>query len=135
MCQSLSWTEFLLLLPKIEAIHRETQSGSFQAATKAVQEGFFAFTQTFLSNIVTGSSVESNLAAGTIAGGLSFLREIFGRLIKSRDHRIWAQLLPEKPSLSVYGSPLLLKQQEGVGWEIDKYPSMKINVSRGVYKN
>lgn len=124
-----------ILLPKVEAIHREIQSSLFQRATNAVQEGFFAFTQTFLSNVPTGLDVERDLAASAISGGLAFLRETFKRVSKSRDHRIWAQLLPQKPSLSIYGPPLTLKHQEGVKWDIDDKPSMQLKVSAGVIKS
>jgi hypothetical protein len=123
-----------ILLPKITAIHRETESSRFKAATNAAREGFFTFTQTFLSNVPTGLNIEANLVAGGIAGGLSFLREVYSEIMKARGHRIWAKLLPENPSLSTYGSPLTLKQRGEGGWEIDDKPSMRVRVSRGIYK-
>jgi len=124
-----------ILLPKLEAIYRETQSSSFKTATKAIQEGFITFTQSFLGKLATGADIESHLRASAVAGGLSFLRHIFKGISKSRDHRVWAQLLPEKPSLSAYYQPpLTLKRQGNNGWEIDEQPSMKVRVARGIVK-
>jgi len=122
-----------ILLPKVEAIYREIQSSRFRAATKSLEEGTFVFVQAFLGNLTTGVDIESSLISSTVVGGLSFLQEMFRRILK-RDHRIWAHLLPEKPSLSVYYRPPLLKQNGSVGWEIDEQPSMRIKVARGLHK-
>ena len=123
-----------LLLPKVEAVHREVQSSVFKTATKALVEGFLVSGQSFLSRLPTGMDPGVNLEASFITGGLSFLRKMYEGIVKSQDHRIWAQLLPEKPSLSVYGPPLTLRQKGAVGWEIDKRPSVKVKVAMGVIK-
>jgi hypothetical protein len=125
-----------ILLPKAEAIRREIASRGFRAATKALKKGTFVFGLTFLPYVVApDTDVNRGLIPSGIAAGLSVLREMYQAITRSRDHRIWAQLLPEKPSLSLYGSPLILKQGGQVaGWKIGEQPSMTITISKGVFK-
>jgi len=124
-----------ILLPKVEAICRETQANPFKSATKSIVEGFFTFVQVYVANYALGAPPQSNLAASTFAGVFTLLRQMGERIAKSRDHRIWAQLLPEKPALTTYyQGPLSLKQEGAVNWEIDDQPSLKISISKAVLK-
>ncbi len=123
-----------ILLPKIDAINQEIKSSTFKKVTGAVVEGAFAFGQTFLSNVPAGLDTNINVKAGVVSGGLAFARKLLERIWASRDHRIWAQLLPDQPSPSIYGSPLVLKEQGSSRWDIDEAPSMSVKVSKGLIK-
>jgi hypothetical protein len=123
-----------ILRPKVNAIYKETKSSTFKRVTGAVEEGAFTFIQTFLGNIPTGLDIDMNTRASAISGGLSFVRQLIKNIWAKRDHRIWAQLLPQNPTNSIYGSPLMLKSEGSSGWEIDKNPSMNIKVAKGILK-
>jgi hypothetical protein len=124
-----------ILLPKVEAIFRDIKSSEFKRITGAIVEGTFTFLQTFLVNTPTGLDTKINAGVSIVGGGLSFVRELIKSIWTKKDHRIWAQLLPEKPTTSIYGSPLMLKQAGSSSWEIDENPSMSIKVSKGIIKN
>ena len=124
-----------ILLPKVQAVQKEIQSSKFRLATNAIQEGFFTLAQSFIVNITTGMDIETNIQSSAAITGLTVMQEIFKSITKSGDYRIWAQLLPEKLSLSsYYRHPLTPKQDGTVSWEIDDLPSNNVKVSRGVYK-
>ncbi len=124
-----------ILIPKIETIYREISSEPFQRFTKARQEGVFGFAQTFITSFVTSWDFETSLLRGTVGGSLGFLRRMFMKTSQSKDSRIWTQLIPDNPTLSMYGSPLTLKRREGPRWDIDERPSMTIKVSAGIWKS
>lgn len=123
-----------ILRPKVEAILKETKSSTFKSITGAVEEGFFTFLQTFLTNVPTGLDNDINAKASAISGGLSFVRELIKNIMQKRDHRIWAQLLPEPYTTAIYGSPLTLKNEGNSGWEIDPEPSMSVKIAKGLIK-
>jgi hypothetical protein len=123
-----------ILQPRVKAILRETRSNTFRNVTGAVEEGAFTFFQTFLGNAPTGLSAEVNTKVSAISGGLSFARKLIKDIWEKRDHRLWTQLLPQNPTPSIYGLPLMLKQQENVGWSIDEKPSLSVTVSKGILK-
>jgi len=123
-----------ILQPKVEAILKETKSSTFKSITGAVEEGFFTFLQTFLTNAPTGLGNDINAKASAISGGLSFVRELIKNTMQKRDHRIWAQLLPEPYTTAIYGSPLTLKNEGNSGWEIDPEPSMSVKIAKGLIK-
>ena len=124
-----------ILLPKVDAIYKEINSSLFKRMTRATVEGTFTFLQTFLGNVPTGLDVDANTRASIISGGLSFLRELIKGFERKQDHRIWAQLLPDKPNISIYGSPLTLKHEGDTNWDIDDKPSMEIKISKGIIKS
>jgi hypothetical protein len=123
-----------ILLPKIEAIQDEVKSSGFMKATNAVLEGVFTFAQTFLGNIPTGLDTEKNIIASSLTGSASLLRQIFTRATKSPDRRIWMELIPEKPTLELFGPHFTLQKTENSGWEIDDQSSMKVTISKGILK-
>ena len=123
-----------ILLPKVDAIYRETKSSTFKKITGAVEEGTFTFLQTFLGNAPTGLDIDVNAKVSAMSGGLSFVRELIKSIWTKRDHRIWAQLLPENPTTSIYGSPLMLKHVGDSWWEIDESPSMNVKIAKGIIK-
>jgi hypothetical protein len=133
---SVTHLEHDILLPKVEAIYEQSKSSTFERLTNASLEGIFSFTQTFLSNMPSGLDTEGNIKAGVISSGIAFLRALLTNPSRSKDFRIWAQLLPEKPELSLYGSPMTLRRQPGVPkWDIDEKPSMSVKVSAGIFKS
>jgi len=125
-----------ILLPKIRAIHQEVKSSRFQKLTKVLPEGLMTFAQTFLVNLASGIEPKKNLMTSGITGLVTPLIELIRDRAQPSENRIWIRLLPEKPSLPVYGSPLTLKKNTGDGqeWEIDSHTSHKIRVSSGVIK-
>jgi hypothetical protein len=124
-----------ILQPKVEAIVKETKSSTFKSITGAVEEGFFTFLQTFLTNAPTGLDNDINVTASGISGGLSFMRELIKSIMQKRDRRIWAQLLPEPYTTAIYGSPLTLKAEGNSGWNIAPEPSMSVTLSKGLIKS
>lgn len=132
--KNVSQIENDILLPKISAINEEVRTSTFQRITNAVLEGVFSFAQTFMGNLPTGIDPETNLKSSIGSGSITVIRELLKRTSYSKDYRIWAQLIPDKPTLSLYGSPLVLKQQSGTRWEIDDRPSMNVKMSAGIVK-
>lgn len=126
-----------ILLPKVEAIYQEVQSNKFK---DALQEGFTTFAQTFVGNFLSGTSIETALSASGISGVAGVISSVLGKIIKkhteSSERRIWIQLLPEKPTIPIYGSSVTLRQITGdtSNWDIEQYPSQKIKVSSGILK-
>ncbi|MDP9310269.1 MAG: hypothetical protein M3R24_05155 [Chloroflexota bacterium] len=125
-----------VLLPKVESVHKEVSSGRFTKATSASYDGVMTLVQNFAGNLLTGLDVETSLKSSGAAGLIAFVSAMLKRRSDSSDRRIWLQLLPNKSSLSIYGSPLILKKMKGnvSSWKIEDQPSNRIVVSGGIIK-
>lgn len=128
--------ERTLLIPKVNKIQEEIQSNnSLRKAVKAAGEASFIFGSTFLAGIAGGATPQLSAYASSVSGGVTFLKEVFKKRAAKGEHRIWARLLPDKPSDDLYlGRVVLQRKGDLMGWEIDDKPSMKFKVSKGLVK-